>query len=75
MRRCVCLSVVGIGTCCSAVSFGSDGGGSDWVPTIVMSVRCFVMFSISITSEIDEGNVQCSKCKTLFILLSRFTIT
>ena len=29
IRRCVCLSVVGMGTCCSAVSFGSDGGGSD----------------------------------------------
>lgn len=33
MRR-VSLSVEGIGTCCSATSLGSAGGGSDWVPDI-----------------------------------------
>ena len=34
MRR-VSLSVEGIGTCCSATSLGSSGGGRDWVPDIV----------------------------------------
>lgn len=29
----------GSGTCCSAVSFGSDGGGSDCVPVELRIVR------------------------------------
>lgn len=33
------LSVAGIGTCWSAVSRGSEGGGSDWVPVKSVSVR------------------------------------
>ena len=33
MRR-VSLSVEGMGTCCSATSLGSSGGGADWVPDI-----------------------------------------
>ena len=33
MRR-ESLSVEGIGTCCSATSLGSEGGGRDWVPDI-----------------------------------------
>lgn len=32
------LSVAGIGTCCSAVKRGSDGGGRDWVPVMETSV-------------------------------------
>jgi hypothetical protein len=32
-------SVAGIGTCCSATSLGSSGGGSDWVPDMVDSYQ------------------------------------
>jgi len=32
MRRCVSLSLLAIGACCSATSLGRSGGGRDWVP-------------------------------------------
>jgi hypothetical protein len=32
IRRCVSLSLVGMGACCSATSLGSSGGGIDCVP-------------------------------------------
>jgi hypothetical protein len=32
IKRWVSLSFAGIGTCCSATSCGSSGGGHDWVP-------------------------------------------
>lgn len=50
------LSVAGIGTCCSAVSRGSDGGGSDWVPAMVVSVRSDA--AIVLNSGVFGGNVQ-----------------
>ena len=35
IRRCESLSVGGMGVLCSATSWGSDGGGSDWVPITI----------------------------------------
>jgi hypothetical protein len=39
--RWVSLSVEAMGTCCSATSLGSSGGGKDWVPAIVMQSAGF----------------------------------
>lgn len=52
------LSVAGIGTCCSAVSRGSDGGGSDWVPAMGVSVR-------SDAAIVLNSGVFGRKCSTL----------
>lgn len=46
------LSVAGSGTCCSAVSRGSDGGGSDCVPAMTVSVRLVAIVSIQCNEDI-----------------------
>jgi hypothetical protein len=49
----VSLSVLGIGTCCSATSRGSSGGGIDWVPVGDTAMSALLM--VLCACEMSDG--------------------
>lgn len=55
IRRCVSLSLVGMGACCSATSLGSSGGGIDCVP-----VRSSVASALSVVNIEEAGGHTCA---------------